>query len=191
MQWLAVTAAAVAWRSAETNQCGSVHGQRTGAEVMGVVEVSKSALIAAPAPVVYSLIADYHSGHVRMLPRRYFPRLEVERGGTGAGTIIRFEVKLLGAVRQVRAEISEPKPGQVLVETDLATGARTSFRVASRAGGRESEVTIKTEWKAKGLRGWVERSIAPLILRRIYTEQLAQLGSLFADGHAAADHGPA
>lgn len=147
---------------------------------MGVVQASRSAAIRAPARAVYSLIADYRSGHPRMLPHRYFPRLEVERGGAGSGTIIRFEVRLFGRIREVRAEISEPKPGEELVETDLLTGARTSFVVVSRAGGRESEVTIKTEWEAKGLRGWLERMLVPPLLRRIYSEELAQLETLFA-----------
>jgi hypothetical protein len=115
-----------------------------------------------------------------MLPRRYFPRLEVERGGSGEGTIICFEVKLFGTTRRVRAEISEPKPGEELVETDLATGARTTFIEAPRPGGGESEVTIKTEWEANGLRGWLERMLAPSLLRRIYAEQLAQLEEAFA-----------
>ena len=126
-----------------------------------------------------------------MLPRRYFPRLEVERGGSGAGTIIRFEVKLLGSTRRVRAEISEPKPGEELVETDMATGARTTFIVVSRTGGRESEVTIKTEWEAKGLRGWLERMMAPSLLRRIFAAELAQLRALFATGSSTPTQGPA
>ncbi len=147
---------------------------------MCVVQVSSRALIPAPPQAVYSLIADYRDGHPRMLPRRYFPRLEVERGGSGEGTIIRFEVKLFGTTRRVRAEISEPKPGEELVETDLTTGARTTFIVVPRPGGRESEVTIKTEWEASGLRGWLARMMAPSLLRRIYAEQLAQLEAAFA-----------
>ena len=158
---------------------------------MRLVQASKSGLVPAPPRAVYSLIADYRSGHPRMLPRRYFPRLEVERGGVGAGTIIRFEVRLFGTTRRVRAEISEPKPGEELVETDLATGARTTFVVVSRGGGRESEVTIKTEWEANGLRGWIEGILAPLLLRRIYAEELAQLGTLFAAVSSESTRGPA
>ena len=145
---------------------------------MSVVRVSSSASISSPARSVYALIADYRGGHPRILPPRYFPRLEVESGGTGAGTVIRFEVRLLGSTRTVRAEVSEPKPGEVLVETDLATGVRTRFVVLPRAGGRESLVTIETEWEASGLRGWVERLTAPPLLRRVYAAELAQLGQV-------------
>jgi len=60
---------------------------------MRVVRASKSAVISAPTRAVYSLIADYRQGHPRMLPPRYFPRLKVERGGVGAGTNDRTELK--------------------------------------------------------------------------------------------------
>jgi Polyketide cyclase / dehydrase and lipid transport len=102
----------------------------------------------------------------------------VERGGYGAGTIIRFEFRIMGTSRQIRAEVTEPRPGEELVETDVLTGARTTFRVLPLADGRRSEVTITTEWEPKGLRGWIERFTAPPLFRRIYTEELAQLAAL-------------
>lgn len=151
---------------------------------MRIIRVSKSAVIRSPAPAVYSLIADYRVGHPRILPRRYFGRLEVERGGSGAGTIIQYEIRVFGTTRRIRAEITEPRPGEELVETDLATGARTTFTVVPRAQGRESEVTIQTEWEGKGLRGWIEALTAPSVLQRIYAEELTRLG-------AAAAHAPA
>lgn len=145
---------------------------------MSVVRAEGSALIRAPARVVYGLIADYRNGHPRILPKRYFPRLEVERGGVGAGTVIRFQMRAFGATREIRAEIAEPKPGQVLVETDFATGARTTFTVMTEGGGQTCRIEIKTEWDAKGFRGWVERVTAPRLLRRIYAEELANLAAL-------------
>jgi hypothetical protein len=154
---------------------------------MSVVRASRSAVVPASARAVYALIADYRDGHPRMLPPQYFPRLDVEEGGTGAGTIILFEVRMLGSVRRVRAEVSEPSPGETLVETDVATGARTTFAVASRPGGRDSEVTITTEWEASGLRGWIERMLVPPVLQRIYAEELARLAGLFRTGGAAGD----
>ena len=147
---------------------------------MSVARASGSALISAPARAVYALIADYRDGHPRILPPEYFPRLEVEQGGVGAGTIIRFQVRLLGAVRDVRAAVTEPTPGSVLVETDLATGARTTFTVTPEGGGGTCRVEIRTEWEAKGLRGWVERMTAPRILRKLYAAELAQLAVVAA-----------
>ena len=117
-----------------------------------------------------------------MLPAKYFPRLDVERGGTGAGTLIRFQIRAFGVTREIRAEVSEPVPGQVLIETDLATGARTKFTVMPEDGGQVSRVSIETEWDATGFRGWIERMTAPRLLQRIYAEELAMLASLVEGG---------
>ncbi|HET6374390.1 MAG TPA: SRPBCC family protein [Candidatus Polarisedimenticolia bacterium] len=157
---------------------------------MSLARAARSGVVRAPARAVYALIADYRHGHPRMLPPQYFPKLDVERGGTGAGTIIRFQVRLAGVTREIRAEITEPTPGQVLVETDLATGARTTFTVTAD-GGEACKVTIETEWDAKGLRGWVERMTAPRLLQRIYAEQLAMLAGVaegIAGGKPAGPH---
>ena len=145
---------------------------------MSVARAEMSALIGAPARDIYSLIADYRHGHPRMLPARYFPKLEVERGGVGAGTTIRFQFRAFGTTREIRAEITEPVPGQVLVETDLATGGRTTFTVMAEGDGQTCRVRIETEWDARGVRGWIERLTIPRLLRQIYTEQLALLAKL-------------
>jgi hypothetical protein len=145
--------------------------------LMAIVQASLSAVVRAPAGVVYDLIADYRNSHPRFLPPRYFPRLEVERGGTGAGTLIRFQMRAFGVTREIRAEISEPCPGRVLMETDLEIGARTSFTVTPVPEGA-CRVTIETVWDAKGVRGWIERLTAPRLLRTIYAEELSRLAAL-------------
>jgi hypothetical protein len=158
---------------------------------MSVVRVERSALIRANARVAYRLIADYREGHPRIVPKQYFPRLEVERGGVGAGTIVRFQLRAFGATREVRAEITEPKPGEVLVETDLATGAKTTFIVTAVGEGQACRVTIRTEWEAKGFRGWVERMTAPRLLQRIYAEELAKLAAVVDEESGAESRGTA
>ena len=78
---------------------------------------------------VYSLIANYNDGHPRILPKQ-FSDLVVEQGGIGAGTVIRFQMSILGKKQHFRAAITEPEPGHVLVETDLEpNGAVTTFTV--------------------------------------------------------------
>jgi len=145
---------------------------------MTTIRVSSTATVDARPQTVYAIIADYHEGHPRIIPEKHFSDLTVETGGIGAGTIIRFSVRLLGAVRTVRAEISEPSPGRVLVETDLETGARTSFTVEPANGGNRSIVTIETVWTTPGLRGRIERMLAPAALRRIYVEELKMLNEV-------------
>jgi hypothetical protein len=139
------------------------------------IQATASAVIDAPPHTVYAILADYRHGHPQILPKAYFGALVVEQGGTGAGTRIRFDIRLLGTTHSVRAAITEPEPGRVLAETDLDTGAVTTFTVVPAPGGRGTDVTITTAWTASGVRGWVEGRIAPPMLRRIYTEELQNL----------------
>jgi hypothetical protein len=138
--------------------------------------ISASAIIPARRERVYSLIANYNDGHPRILPKQ-FSGLTVEQGGVGAGTIIRFQMSLLGRKQTFRAAITEPNPGHVLVETDLDTnGAVTTFTVNPGHAPADSNVTISTELPVRsGFLGKIERKMTTLLLRPIYVKELENL----------------
>jgi hypothetical protein len=138
--------------------------------------VKASAHVNAPAEVVYDIIADYRGGHPHILPKKYFEWLEVERGGRGEGTVIRFQMRVLGQTRVLRAVVTEPEPGRVLVETDAGgAGPVTTFVVEPE--GSRSHVTFRTELtSAGGPLGVLERFVLRRALRRIYARELEQLG---------------
>ena len=142
---------------------------------MPQIRATASAVIMAPPATVYRLIADYHRGHPRILPPHYFRNLQVEAGGTGAGTRIRYEMRAFGMVRTFRAEITEPDSGRRLLETDVDSGIATTFTVEPKDDGRRSHVTIETVYQKAGVRGWLERLLAPRLLRTIYGAELRQL----------------
>lgn len=144
---------------------------------MPEIHASASALIPAPPATAYGIIADYRRGHPGILPQKYFRNLQVEAGGTGAGTRIRFEMRAFGTTRTVRGDVTEPEPGRLLVETYPDTGTVTSFRVEPADGGRAAQVTISTRYARPGPAGWVERLFVPGLLRRIYREELANLAA--------------
>jgi len=127
---------------------------------------------------VYAVIADYHNGHPRILPEE-FSGMVVERGGTGRGTIIRFQMSVLGRKQTFRAAISEPEPGRVLVETDLDTnGAVTTFVVDPDPVSGHSRVTITTELATrKGIAGKLERFLSTRLLRPMYVRELGLLAN--------------
>jgi Polyketide cyclase / dehydrase and lipid transport len=138
--------------------------------------ISASAIIPARRERVYSLIANYNDGHQRIMPKQ-FSNLTVEQGGVGAGTIIRYQMKLLGKKENFRAAITEPEPGRVLVETDLDTnGAVTTFTVDPGTAPADSRVTISTELRVRGgFLGRVERTAATLLLRPMYRKELENI----------------
>jgi hypothetical protein len=145
-------------------------------------QASASAVIEAPPGRVYEILADYQHHHPRIVPRRYFRRLEVEEGGVGAGTRTRLEMRVLGSTRVFRHLISEPEPGRVLVETDVSGYSTTTFTVDPSGDGTSSRLTIVTKFNARdGLLGQIERWLTSRMLRRIYVQEL-QLLSEYARG---------
>ena len=137
--------------------------------------------IAAPAQRVYDIIADYRVGHPAILPPRWFDRMEVEQGGRGAGTIVRFRMRALGIERWPRGFVTEPEPGRVLVERYPDDDTVTTFTVDPDPANGGSRVTFETEGPARdGLAGALERWMTVALLRRIYREELARLAEYAA-----------
>jgi hypothetical protein len=138
--------------------------------------ISASAVVPARQERVYSLIANYNDGHPRILPKQ-FSNLTVEQGGVGAGTVIRFQMSIMGKKQTFRAAISEPEPGRVLVETLLdGNGAVTTFTVNPGTAPADSHVTISTELPVRsGFLGVLERKFSALLLRPMYTKELQNL----------------
>lgn len=140
--------------------------------------LSASALIDAPPPQVYAILADYHQGHPAILPRPPFVSLVVEAGGIGAGTRFLAHIRVLGQLQSFRGVVSEPEPGRVLVETNN-NGTVTSFTVEPRGEGRQSFVTIATTLGGRrGPLGALERWLTTRLLRPVYVQELAQLAAV-------------
>jgi hypothetical protein len=138
--------------------------------------VSTTARLAAPPDRVYATIANYHTGHPQIVPKQ-FSGLTVEEGGIGEGTRIRFQVRVFGTTTHFRALVSEPEPGRVLVERNIAgSDSVTTFTVDPGPVPGECTVTISTELSLKsGLGGRIERLLTARILRPMYAEELRRL----------------
>ncbi|MCC7205791.1 MAG: SRPBCC family protein [Anaerolineae bacterium] len=143
---------------------------------MSSIHVEVSDVIDARADVVYGIIADYRVGHPAILPKPYFSDLTVEQGGLGAGTVIRFQMTVMGQTFPFHQAISEPEPGRVLVETDLVTGQTSRFILDPVGDGARTRVTIAADFPASpGLKGLMERLFNPPITRRIFRTELQNL----------------
>ncbi|MFL5616344.1 MAG: SRPBCC family protein [Gemmatimonadaceae bacterium] len=140
-----------------------------------VLRVAARGEVGASASDVYRMIADYHTGHPRIVPPRYFRNLQVDEGGYGAGTSIRYDLIAFGKTYHSRARITEPDPGRVLVETELEKGAVTTFYVEP-LGSSRSMVTISTVLPVHGgLFGAIERAIMRRFFDRVYAAELARI----------------
>jgi len=126
------------------------------------------------------VIADYRNSHPQILPKPYFLSLEVEAGGFGAGTIVQFQMRLLGQTQNFRSLITEPEPGRLLVETDIKSGIATSFHLASLGDNQHTRLTISTELKSRNA---VEGFIAKMVLQKVYVQEL-ELIARYAEAKA-------
>ena len=145
---------------------------------MGQISAKAVDILDARPEDVYATIADYHKGHPSILPKKNLYDLQVEQGGYGAGTIIRFKARILGGEQSFHHRVSEPEPGRVLVEQDIEPGQNvtTTFTVTPLKDGKKSQVEICTTLNASpGLRGLVERLLVPLANPPIYRKELKLL----------------
>jgi Polyketide cyclase / dehydrase and lipid transport len=143
------------------------------------IHVEASAVIGARPEEVYTILADYRNGHPQILPREHFRDLQVEAGGRGTGTILRFRVRIGAIERFYRMLVSEPEPGRVLVEADIESDLTTTFTVTPINNGHKANVQIATEWDAPhGFGGLIEQMLTPFMMRRIYNKELRQLAAV-------------
>jgi uncharacterized protein YndB with AHSA1/START domain len=140
---------------------------------MAPIAVSAERTIDAPAPTVYGYIADMQNHHAQFLPPA-FSDFQVESGGVGAGTVIRFKLTAGGRTRSYRHTVAEPEPGRVLTESDSESSMVTTFTVTPQ--GNASQVRIASKWDgASGVGGFFERIFAPGAVRKLLTDELTRL----------------
>lgn len=141
----------------------------------------------APARRVYHYIRDFREHHPRFLPPQ-FSGFRIESGGVGSGTVHTFTLTLAGRSSTHRVRVGEPEPGRVLIESDASRRMLTTFTVdPEMAGG--CQVRIESRWYADGMRGIVERLMAPRLLRRVYAAELNLLDRYAQDTPAPIQHG--
>lgn len=149
---------------------------------MKPIQVKASRIIDAPPADVYAVIRDYNVGHQAILPRPPFEEMIVEKGGVGAGTVLRLRLKVYGQVYHYHQAVSEPEPGRVILEEDLNSTQRTRFIFEPVDGGRKTNITIHSEYPpAPGIAGFFQRYMIPAVTRPVYHRELNLLADYLRD----------
>ena len=140
---------------------------------MAQVSASSSILIDAEPTVVLDAVANYQTVRPKILSPHY-SRYRVLEGGQGRGTVASWTLQATKSrSREIRATVDVA--GRTVIEKDANSTLVTNWTVAP-AGTAGSSVTVKTSWKgASGIGGFFERSFAPVGLRKIQAEVLANL----------------
>jgi hypothetical protein len=150
---------------------------------MSSARAATESIVDAGPDTVYTVIADYTRHHPQIMPPTMFSDLTVESGGVGAGTVFHISLRVAGRTQRLRMRVAEPEPGRVLTETNECSGAVTAFTVTAVNVPGSSRVRIATEWEpSPGLRGLVDRVATPVLMRRIFRQQLARLSRYVRSG---------
>ena len=139
---------------------------------MGQVSAASSVLINAEPAAVLSAVADYRNVRPKILSSHY-SAYEVVQGGQGRGTVAKWKLQATKSrVRDVQANVDVA--GHTVIEKDANSTMVSNWTVAPAGPG--SSVTLKTSWQgAGGVKGFFERTFAPLGLRKIQDEVLENL----------------
>lgn len=139
---------------------------------MGQVSAASTVLINAEPAAVLAAVADYRGVRPKILSSRYSD-YRVLQGGQGPGTVAQWKLQATKSrVRDVQAVVDVA--GHTVIEKDANSTMVTNWTVAPAGTG--SSVTTKTTWTgASGVKGFFEKTFAPLGLKKIQAEVLANL----------------
>lgn len=139
---------------------------------MAQVSASSTIEVNAEPAKVLAAIADYQSVRPKILSPHY-RQYRVLQGGQGRGTVAAWTLQAT-QTRSRQVEASVDVAGHTVIEKDANSSLLTNWTVAPAGPG--SSVTVKTTWNgAGGVKGFFEKTFAPLGLRKIQSEVLANL----------------
>lgn len=142
---------------------------------MATIRVDAQRDIDAPAGTVYGYLADMREHRPQFLPAAW-SNFQVETGGVGAGTVVRYTMTAGGRSRDYRIRVTEPEPGRVLTSSDENSSLVTSYTVDG--SGSTSHVRVHTTWTgAGGIGGFFERMFAPKAVQRVHLDELDRLAA--------------
>jgi Polyketide cyclase / dehydrase and lipid transport len=139
---------------------------------MAQVSAASTILINAEPATTLAAVADYLTVRPKILSPHY-SEYQVLQGGQGQGTVAKWKLQATKSrVRDVQVNVDVA--GHTVIEKDANSSMVTNWTVAPAGPG--SSVTVKTSWAgAGGVKGFFEKTFAPLGLKRIQAEVLANL----------------
>ncbi len=139
---------------------------------MGQVKATSTVLIQAEPAKVLDAVADYKAVRPKILSPQYSD-YEVLEGGQGKGTVAKWRLQATKSrVRDVQVNVDVA--GHTVIEKDTNSSMVINWTVAPAGPG--SSVTVTTTWTgAGGVKGFFEKTFAPLGLKKIQGEVLENL----------------
>jgi len=152
---------------------------------MSHIYVQTEQIVAARPEEVWAFLTDYRDKRPQILTNNFL-NYTVEKGGTGAGTVISYHLHAANRERFYHMLVSESSPGKVLTERDEGSSLVTNWTLTPTENNQQTRVQLSTDWEGgKGIGGFFEKTFAPMGLRRIYEEMLGKLATVYAGGGSA------
>jgi hypothetical protein len=139
---------------------------------LGQVSATSTILVNADPADTLAAVADYQKVRPRILSPQY-SEYQVLQGGQGPGTVAKWKLQATKSrVRDVQVNVDVA--GHTVIEKDANSTMVINWTVAPAGPG--SSVTVKTTWTgAGGVKGFFEKTFAPLGLKRLQSEVLTNL----------------
>ena len=142
---------------------------------MGHVFVKNERIIPASSDDIYSVLSDYKTKRPLLLTPNFLD-YKVEQGGKGNGTVVSYRLRAANRERPYRMQVSETIKGKVLTERDSRSSLVTTWSLLPHENEEGTAVRVTTEWDgSSGVKGFFEKTFAPLGIRRIYDQILEML----------------
>ncbi|HTK07454.1 MAG TPA: SRPBCC family protein [Ktedonobacteraceae bacterium] len=149
---------------------------------MAHIQVKSERLVNASPENIYAALIDYVNKRPQILTANFMD-YSVEKGGHGKGTIIRYRLHAANRERDYRLRIDEPVKGKIITEQDTNSTLVNTWTLAAANSG--TRVSVITEWEGgHGVKGFFERTFAPMGVKSIYSSVLDALDQLVSNDSA-------
>ncbi len=146
---------------------------------MSKIRIEAERVVDATPTTIMGFLSDYKVNRPTILPSAY-EGYTVEKGGRGAGTVVRYVLNAGRRQRPYRLVVATPSK-ENLVEQDSSSSLVNTWTVSPGPGSNQSHVSLATEWEGSGgVGGFFERTFAPRVLRRLYADILERLARAVA-----------
>jgi Polyketide cyclase / dehydrase and lipid transport len=148
---------------------------------MAHIRVKTERIVNASPESVYAVLSDYVNKRPQILTPNFMD-YAVEKGGQGKGTVVSYRLHAANREREYRLRIEEPVKGRVITEQDASSSLVNTWTITPTNDDNRTFVSIVNEWDGgSGMKGFFEKTFAPLGLKNIYGKILDSLDRLVSN----------
>jgi hypothetical protein len=130
------------------------------------VSVELERTVDAPMDRVWALLRDYRVARPRLLSE-HFSDYGVQQGGTGAGTVIAYRLRVGRHERDHVVFVQEPVPGRMLRERARESFWLSIWTLTPGGEGERTVVRVAVGLRDPQISGWLARVRVRRALRRL------------------------